>query len=116
MLAAALLALLAACSVPPPAAPPGPSLPLSSSTPTTEGAPVTAAEQAPEEQYLAQLRAKGVPMSVSGSAEIQIGRGICNQRASGSSEQALAKDIVSIGWTAEQAADIVAAAQRFLCS
>lgn len=77
---------------------------------------MTESGQDSESQYLTKIRADGVPTSVSGQAEIQIGRGVCKQRAAGSTDQALAKDLMGIGWTAEQAADIVAAAQRFLCS
>lgn len=109
----ALLAVLVAGCAASPTAPPGPSLPLSITT--TEGATVTEPAQDPELQFLSQIRADRVPTSTSGQAEIQIGRGVCKQSASGSTDQALARDIMSIGWTAEQAADIVAAAHRFLC-
>lgn len=66
-------------------------------------------------RYLEQLRAQGVPTSVTGQPEIQIGTGICQQIARDAKPEALARDLTSLGWTSEQATAIVTAAQQHLC-
>lgn len=111
--ALAAILLSAACSVTPEPAPPGPSLPLPGSAPSLEA-------DMPESQpdpgkYLEQLRAQGVPISTTGKPEIQIGTGICRQVRGGANPRALARDLTSIGWTAEQATAVVTAAQQHLC-
>jgi Protein of unknown function (DUF732) len=84
---------------------------------TTTEAPVTtsAAEQTPEQAFIGALRAAKVPTSVSGQAEVQVGRGICTQLAGGSTDSAIVRDLGPIGWTPEQGQAIVNAARAHLC-
>jgi hypothetical protein len=88
--------------------------------PTTTEVPVTTtttgeADTDPEQAFIDALRVAKVPISTSGQAEVQIGRGICTQLASGSKDAAIVRDLGPIGWTAEQGQAIVDAARAHLC-
>lgn len=105
--------LAAACSVTPDQASPGPSLTLPGTVPSLE-VDMPRSKSSPDE-YLERLRAQGVPTSTTGQPEIQIGTGICQQVRGGADPRALALDLTSLGWTAEQATVIVTAARQHLC-
>ena len=122
LVAATAVLATAGCGTPAPPAVPSAGLRTSTivAKPTTTEVPVTTtttgeADTDPEQAFIDALRVAKVPISTSGQAEVQIGRGICTQLASGSKDAAIVRDLGPIGWTAEQGQAIVDAARAHLC-
>lgn len=96
----------------------GCSTPTSSAEPpesSMSSDPVLPTPVGDEHRYLASLREQHVPISESGSAEVQIGNGVCAQILAGADPKALARDLTVLGWTAEQTTAIVETAKAHLC-